>query len=123
MDTEINICPTNKWRAGINRDGLYKEKGSYAKRGWEKWPETRASQPTSRRKTPGVTTTQPCMNTTENPPPGDQGLAFQTHALQMILYGPFYMRIQPCCGLTRIVSLQLVFGNIRKNELKENFLW
>ena len=41
----------------------------------------------------------------ENSPSGDQGLAFQTHALQMILYGPFYVRIQPCCGLTRIVSL------------------
>ena len=33
MDTEINICPTNKWRARINQDGLYKEKGSYAKKG------------------------------------------------------------------------------------------
>ena len=33
MDTEINIYPTNKWRAGINQDGLYKERGSYAKRG------------------------------------------------------------------------------------------
>ena len=33
MDTEINICPTNKWRARINQYGLYKEKGSYAKRG------------------------------------------------------------------------------------------
>ena len=31
MDTEINICPTNKWRARINQDGLYNEKGSYAK--------------------------------------------------------------------------------------------
>ena len=29
------------------------------------------------------------MNTMKNPPSGDQGLAFQTHALQMILFGPF----------------------------------
>ena len=42
----------------------------------------------------------------EKPPPGDQSLAFQTHALQMTLYGSFYVRIQPCCGSTRIVSLQ-----------------
>ena len=85
MDTEINICPTNKWRARINQDGLYKEKGSYVRRGWEKWQKTRASQLTSRRKTPGVKKIQPCKNTTKNPPPSDQGLAFQTHALQMIL--------------------------------------
>ena len=38
------------------------------------------------------------MNTTKNPPPGDQGLAFQTHALQMILSGPFYVRTQYCLG-------------------------
>ena len=43
----------------------------------------------------------------ENSPSGDQGLTFQTHALQMILYGPFYVRIQSCCGSSRIVSLQL----------------
>ena len=66
----------------------------------------RGSQPTSKRKTPGVTTTQPCMNTTKNPPPGDQGLAFQTHALQMTLLGPFYVRTQHCCSSLRIVSLQ-----------------
>ena len=43
----------------------------------------------------------------EKPPPGDQGLAFQTHALQMILFGPFYKRAQHCYGLLRIVPLQL----------------
>ena len=29
------------------------------------------------------------MNTMKNLPSGDQGLVFQTHALQMILFGPF----------------------------------
>ena len=42
--------------------------------------------------------TLPCMNTTKNPPSGDQGLAFQTHALQMILFGPFYVRTQYSYG-------------------------
>ena len=46
------------------------------------------------------------MNSTKNPPPSDQGLAFQTHALQMILFGPFYVRTQRCYGSLRIVSLQ-----------------
>ena len=26
MDTEISTCPTNKWRARINQDGLYNKK-------------------------------------------------------------------------------------------------
>ena len=43
----------------------------------------------------------------KNPPFGDQGLAFQTHALQMRLFGPFYVRTQYCYGSLRIVSLQL----------------
>ena len=28
----------------------------------------------------------------DKPPSSDQGLAFQTHALQMILFGPFLVR-------------------------------
>jgi len=40
--------------ARINQEGLYNVKVSVQRRGWEKWPKTRASQPTSRRKTPGV---------------------------------------------------------------------
>ena len=47
------------------------------------------------------------MNATKNPPPVDQGLAFQTHALQMILLGPFHVRIRHRYGPPRIVSLQL----------------
>ena len=35
------------------------------------------------------------------PPFGDQGLAFQTHALQMILFGPF-LRANPT--LSRVVT-------------------
>ena len=31
--------------------------------------------------------------------------AFQTHALQMILLGPFYVRTQHCYGPPRIVTL------------------
>ena len=44
----------------------------------------------------------------ENPPSGDQGLAFQTHALQMILFGPFYVRPQTVTVRYEIVSLQKV---------------
>ena len=43
----------------------------------------------------------------ENPPSGNWGLAFQTHALQMTLFRPFYERAQHCCGSLRIMSLQL----------------
>ena len=43
----------------------------------------------------------------DKPPSGDQGLAFQTHTLQMILFGPFYMRTQYHFGSLQIVSLQL----------------
>ena len=42
----------------------------------------------------------------KNPPSGDWGLAFQTHALQMILFEPFYVRTQHSCGSLRIVSIQ-----------------
>ena len=75
-----------------------KGKVSNLESGWEKWPKTRASQPTYSRKTPGVKKTLPCMNTTKNPPSGDQGLVFQTHALQMILFRPFYVRTQYSYG-------------------------
>ena len=47
------------------------------------------------------------MNSMKNPPPGDKGLAFQTHALQMILFGPFYVRPQTVTVRYEIVSLQL----------------
>ena len=47
------------------------------------------------------------MNITENPPPGDQGLTFQTHALQMILFGPFYVRTQTVTVRYEIVSLHI----------------
>ena len=46
------------------------------------------------------------MNAMKNPLPIDQGLAFQTHALQMILLGPFCVRTQHCYGPPRIVTLQ-----------------
>ena len=54
-DTEINPRLTYKWRVRINQDGLYNKKEGAPTGGWKKWPKTRASQPTSRRKTLGVT--------------------------------------------------------------------
>ena len=42
----------------------------------------------------------------DKPPSGDQDLAFQTHALQMILFGSFHMRIQYHFGSLQIESLQ-----------------
>ena len=49
------------------------------------------------------------MNTMKNPPSGDQGLAFQTHTLQMILFGPFYVRPQTVTVRYEIVSLQDIY--------------
>ena len=45
----------------------------------------------------------------KNPPSGDQGLAFQTHALQMTLFGPFYVWPQTVTVRYEIVSLQKKF--------------
>ena len=42
----------------------------------------------------------------DKPPSGDQGLAFQTHALQMILFWPFYVRTRHYYGSLQIESLQ-----------------
>ena len=48
----------------------------------------------------------------ENPPSGDWGLVFQTHALQMILFGPFYVRTQHCYGSlqNRVLTIGAVCG-------------
>ena len=48
----------------------------------------------------------------DQPPSSDQGLAFQTHALQMKLFGPFYMRTQYHFGSLQIVSLHFPTWNI-----------
>ena len=48
----------------------------------------------------------------KNPSPVDQGLAFQTHALQMILLGPFCVRTRHCYGPPRIVTLHLLLDYI-----------
>ena len=48
------------------------------------------------------------MDITKNPPPGDQGLAFQTHALQMILFGPFTCEPNTVTVRYKIVSLQII---------------
>ena len=45
----------------------------------------------------------------DKPPSGDQNLAFQTHALQMILFGPFYVRTQYRFGSLKIESLQYIY--------------
>ena len=55
-DTEISPRLTYKCRVRINQDGLYNKKEGAPTRGaGKKWPKQRASQPTSRRKTLGVT--------------------------------------------------------------------
>jgi len=52
------------------------------------------------------------MYTTKNPPSGDWDLVFQIHALQMILFGPFYIRTQHSYGSLRIVSLQYLLEQV-----------
>ena len=54
-EKEISSHLTYKWRVRINQAGLYNKKEGVPRRGWEKWPKTRASQPTSKRTTLGVT--------------------------------------------------------------------
>ena len=61
------------------------------------------------------------MNATKNPSPVDQGLAFQTRALQMILLGPFHVRIRHCYGPPRIVSLQYTISPIHKITLRLSY--
>ena len=50
----------------------------------------------------------------DKPPSGDQGLAFQTHALQMILFGPL-LRANPI--LLWVVTNCVLTGSIFKNEI------
>ena len=45
----------------------------------------------------------------KNLPLGNQGLAFQAHALQVILFGPFYVRTHDS---SRIVSSQVQLGKV-----------
>ena len=59
------------------------------------------------------------MNTTENPPPGDQGLAFQTHALQMILSGPF--TCEPNTATVRHESSPYTIFLLSKKTMNQNF--
>ena len=54
---------------------------------WEKRQKTRASQTVSRRKTPRSEHGLLLYKHHGYPPTSDQGLTFQTHALQMILFG------------------------------------
>ena len=64
------------------------------------------------------------MDITKNPPPDDQGLAFQTHALQMILFGPFLrasptlLRFVANCALTNIMVDEQVKGNMEHDIFK-----
>ena len=46
----------------------------------------------------------------DQPPFGDQGLAFQTQALQIILFGPSTCEPNTVLGPSRIESLQIVNG-------------
>ena len=55
-EKEISSHLTYKWRVRINQAGLYNKKEGAPKGGaGKKGPKTRASQPTSKRSTPGVT--------------------------------------------------------------------
>ena len=58
----------------------------------------------------------------KNPPFGDQGLAFQTHALQMILFGSFYVRTQHCYGSLQIASLHHYLSKVRLHIAKHSLL-
>ena len=46
----------------------------------------------------------------DKPPSGDQGLTFQTHALQMILFGPFYVQTQYHFGV--VTNCVLTIGAV-----------
>ena len=58
-----------------------------------------------------MNTPEPCMNNLTKPPPGKHDLAFRSHSLQMILYGPIRARTQLYCGLTQNVTLHVSILN------------
>ena len=60
---------------------------------------------------PRTTLARLCTSTLkyhDYPPSGDQGLAFQVHALQVILFGPLTCEPNIILGSSRIESLQYI---------------
>ena len=102
-----NADPTRGQR--IRNTGWYKRKSKQLRRETgKKDQELEPPSPPPGEQLPGRIRFKPCMNTTKDSPSSDSGLTFQTHALQMILFGPFYVRTQHCYGLSQIASLQLL---------------
>ena len=91
-DTEISSHLTYTWRVRINQAELYNKKEGAPTEGLGKMAKNESLpahlQENDSRGDDHLT----LYERHENPPPIDQGLTFQTHALQMILLGPFCVR-------------------------------
>ena len=85
--TEVGTCL-------INQEGLYNVKVNAPRKGLGKMAKNQSLLACLQEKDSSSEHGLILYEHHEKPPSGDQGLAFQTHALQMILIGPFYVRTQ-----------------------------
>ena len=92
--------------ARINQEGLYNVKGDAPKKGLGKKAKNQSLPDRLKEKNSSSEHSLILYEHHDYPSSGDQGLAFQTHALQMILFGPFYVRTQYHFGSLQIESLQ-----------------
>ena len=92
MDAEISTCLTDKWKARINQGGLYNKKVGTQIRGLEKMAKNQSLPAHLQERDSKGKENLTLYEHHENSPSGDQGLAFQAHALQMTLFGPLHVR-------------------------------
>ena len=106
MGTKVGTCLINKWRAKINQKGLYNVKVDAPRRRLEKMAKNKSLPAHLQEKDSSSEDDLILYEYHDKPSSGDQGLTFQTHALQIILFGPIYVRTQYRFGSFQIVSLQ-----------------
>ena len=63
------------------------------------------------------------MKATIKPLSGDQGLTFQPHALQIVLYGPFTYEPTIMCGSLVVTNCVLTFLILYSNKEFNDFLY
>ena len=89
--TEVDTCLINKWRAKINQEWLYNVKVNAPRRRLGKKAKNQSLPVRLQEKNSSSEHDLILYEHYDKPPSGDQGLTFQTHALQMILFGPLYV--------------------------------
>ena len=96
MGTEISTCLTDKWKVRINQGGLYNKKVGTQIKGLGKMAKNQSLPAHLQERDSRGEENLTLYEHHENSPSGDQGLAFQAHALQMTLFGPLHVRTQLC---------------------------